>query len=182
MAQLAGSPCARCQKTIPSKLDGEFCQVCGNPVHKACKALPTDQPEGCQSCGSRVSNPVAAEVRAERKDEFHRSREEAQLALRGNYPVSRVCPACQSTEYTPRRPSRWYAFAKDRTCTFCGTIYTPPVPAWAGVACILGGLASMALGIVAIIRGSSMWDARIGLIGIVAVIYGIRVLMRQGKV
>ena len=74
MAQLVGCPCAKCQKMISSIVDGEFCQTCGNAVHKACKVPSPNKQNECPSCGCDMDNPLAATVRAEAAREAHESR------------------------------------------------------------------------------------------------------------
>lgn len=48
--QLVGRECARCAQRISCDIDGEFCHVCGSPVHNHC-ARPGDG-TGCPSCGA----------------------------------------------------------------------------------------------------------------------------------
>ncbi len=59
MSQLVGSPCAKCQKVIPSILAGEFCNECGNPVHKACKSGTSGSAGACPSCGCAIVSQKA---------------------------------------------------------------------------------------------------------------------------
>lgn len=56
MTQLVGSPCAKCKKTIPSIVVGQFCQECGNPIHNACKSVPS-RIEDCPTCGCEKKSP-----------------------------------------------------------------------------------------------------------------------------
>ena len=102
--------------------------------------------------------------------------------------MSAVCPACGSVEYRPIRPDGWVTYAPDRICTGCGMRYTPPTPRWAAVtlvlvgsAMLLGAVASvltrLATGnLLAIVTGVS--DVLVGLLGGIAVRYGVRVLRR----
>jgi hypothetical protein len=56
MNQLVGSPCAKCQKTIPSIVVGQFCRECGNPIHNACKSA-SSRPDDCPICGCEKKSP-----------------------------------------------------------------------------------------------------------------------------
>ena len=108
------------------------------------------------------------------------------------YPVSLFCPKCGSAEYKKRKPEKWIAFIADRVCTECQTRYTPPTPAWAGVVFVLAGLSLAGFGFLSILlsvsRGNPgqllglVCEGFLGLLGVLAIIHGIRCLARPGKI
>jgi hypothetical protein len=55
MRQLVGLNCTRCEKTIPSIIEGQFCPDCGCPVHNRCAQPDTARLDGCPVCGSSVA-------------------------------------------------------------------------------------------------------------------------------
>jgi hypothetical protein len=148
MEQLVGCLCVRCQKTIPSVLEGEFCKSCCSPVHTRCKSSPED-PLHCAECGLVIANTVADGLRREREQEQDRDRKQL------HRPVCRVCPACGSTEYTKTRPLRLITFTSDRVCAKCGTYYSVPDPKWLTITYIVGSFIVMGLGFAAAIRHSN---------------------------
>jgi hypothetical protein len=66
--------------------------------------------------------------------------------------VSRKCPCpnCDATEYTQVPAYRGSMFTNVRTCTVCGTRYTPPTPLWEAVVSIVLGILFVLPGIVTI--------------------------------
>ena len=108
------------------------------------------------------------------------------------YPISQVCPKCGGGEYTKQRSEEFVAFTSDRVCGACGTRYTPPTPAWAGVVFILIGLPLAAFGGFAIIfriaSGNVLGlpamacEGFLGFLGLLALGQGARALMRPGQV
>ena len=91
--QLVGLKCSRCNKTIESITEGQFCSFCFNPIHVSC-AQPegTVPPEGrCTKCGADPNSPLALEIKSE-----------VRQSMRS---VPRViCPNCGSTEgFSPFR-------------------------------------------------------------------------------
>lgn len=54
--------------------------------------------------------------------------------------VCRVCPKCFATRHTKVLPRQLVAFAFDRRCDECGTVYSPPTPWWGRVLLCLVGL------------------------------------------
>ena len=107
------------------------------------------------------------------------------------FPVSKVCPACGSTEFKQVRPNTWIAFSWDRVCKGCNTRYTPPTPIWAGIVFIVIGLPLLSMSAVDIfirlINGQMAGVAGIGctallgILGLLAMIHGIRSLANPGK-
>jgi len=67
MRQLVGLACTRCNKTIPSIIDGQFCPDCGCPVHNRCAQPDGEHADGCSMCGSTVA--AAQENQQEEKKE-----------------------------------------------------------------------------------------------------------------
>jgi hypothetical protein len=173
MLQLVGCRCVRCQQIISSIVEGEFCRDCGNPVHKHCAALSASSTGKCTTCGGEVSNPMAVEGRKALT-------EEAQRPLQGNYPVSRYCPACESTEFTTVRPTRWIAFKYDRVCNRCGAAYSPPTPLWASIAFIVAGIMLTGYAPLALLLGSPC-DGLLIVPGMMAIGQGLRGIIRMGK-
>jgi len=59
MTQLVGRDCVACNKRIISALDAEFCESCGNPVHRQCREnyQASGDKTRCQRCGG---SPEAA--------------------------------------------------------------------------------------------------------------------------
>ena len=182
MPQLVGSVCVICQQRIGSILEGKFCKRCDAAVHNSCVAPDAERAaEGhCPDCGANVT-----EAKSKRRQEEQELR--ARLSSRIDYPVSRVCPECGHAEYTQRRPERWVAFTKDRICKACGTRYTPPTPTWAAVVLILAGLPLTGFGALSIflwsLRGDPIGlpavacEGFLGLLGILAIVQGIRSLI-----
>jgi hypothetical protein len=54
MRQLVGLSCARCEKTIPSIIAGQYCPECGCPVHNKCAEPNPAQLDSCHLCGSSL--------------------------------------------------------------------------------------------------------------------------------
>lgn len=105
------------------------------------------------------------------------------------YPVRRVCPACQNPEYKSVRPDRWITFTWDRVCKSCGTRYTPPTPQWAAMVFIIAGLPLVAFGLFGVAVGLSRGnpipiacEGVLALLGVLAIIHGLRSLVFQGRV
>jgi len=65
MRQLVGLRCARCERAIPSIIDGRFCSECACPVHNRCAVPDPEKLESCPICGSSVQ--AVAENREEEK-------------------------------------------------------------------------------------------------------------------
>lgn len=187
MPQLVGANCVLCRERISNELDARFCRACGYPRHDRC-AHPPEQPAEtlCNECGATV-------------DPAHKSPEPkvpppAAPAPhpRGPFPVAKVCPKCGSEKCKLERPLGWIAFKWDRVCKECGTRYTPPTPAWAGVVFILAGLPLAGLGVVSVVlhlaRGNPLGipamtcEGLLGVIGCLAIFHGIRTLSNPGKV
>src|SRR5262245_44369460 len=140
MQQLVGRACVVCGQRIGSVVEGRFCPTCGNAVHNGCVEPGSAAPDKCPDCGGDRTNPAAM------RGQFERSPEGGAPA--GVYPVSRVCPACGHAGFERVDPARWVSYGMDRVCRACGTRYTPPTPAWAGVVFVLIGLLFLALGII----------------------------------
>jgi hypothetical protein len=108
------------------------------------------------------------------------------------YPISRVCPRCGHAEYQTRRPEKLLAFASDRVCTACQTRYTPPTPTWAAVVFILAGLPLAGFGLFSVgmrLLSGEVWalpaigcEGFLAVLGLLAVMQGVRALLRPGKV
>lgn len=81
-----------------------------------------------------------------------------QPRLDGRFPVSRVCPGCQSGAFRSVRPRDFVAFGWDRVCKGCGTRYSPPTPRWAGFAFILMGIPLMAVGGFGVVVHLAKWN------------------------
>jgi hypothetical protein len=190
MPQLVGSLCVICRERIPDALKGRICDGCGNPVHNACAWRTNEQlgAEWCHTCGANLNAAAGAVTDADRQRRLV-------VAPKGNYSVAHICPKCGGAEYKRRKPEKWIAFIADRMCTACGTRYTPPTPSWAGVVFIVIGLVLAGVGFLAVLIrlliGSPVrlavglpamaCECLIGVIGILAIIHGIRSLARQGK-
>ncbi len=75
MLQLVGRDCVICNDRISSTLDAEFCESCGNPVHRSCREK-FQKPEGqdssrCAQCGGDPQDaPVEQAPPAEFKAEY----------------------------------------------------------------------------------------------------------------
>jgi hypothetical protein len=199
MQQLVGQSCKLCGGRIGSILEGRYCRDCRSPVHNACAQGSPKQPgEGrCPACGSDA--PPAPETPQEARErrmwdvvpaaEIRRQARE-RPGKGGPYPVSLVCPGCGSAEYRKVRPERWIAFAWDRVCKGCGTRYTPPTPRWAGVVFLLAGLLLASFGALSVLMWAAranlsvppVWDGLLGVVGVLAIIHGVRSLMKPGRV
>ncbi len=107
------------------------------------------------------------------------------------FPISKVCPKCGHTEFTRQRPQGWVAFAWDRICSQCGTIYSPPTPTWASIVFIVAGLLLSSfggIGVVAAVASGNplslpavLCEGFLGVIGLLALIHGIRTLASPPK-
>lgn len=189
LPQLIGMKCVACQKSIGSVLDGAFCEACGNPAHRKCLATraagPADPPSGqCPACGGNAESGIAREVRRERGAQAQQESRAVAAQERGGpvaYPVSKICPQCGSGDFTRVRPERWIAFAWDRVCGQCGTRYSPPTPLWAALVFLAIGLGFTALGVVAFTAGD-VCTMLLGPVGILAIIHGIRSILKPGRV
>lgn len=104
--------------------------------------------------------------------------------------MSRVCPDCGHAGFKGVRPNRLIAFTWDRVCKECDTRYTPPTPVWAGVVFILAGLPLVLVGLLSLL-GQMMARPNplglactgfLGLLGLLAILQGVRTLSRPGKV
>jgi hypothetical protein len=195
LPQLIGLKCAACQKAVVSVLDGEFCEACGNPIHKRCIGA-ADRPSAhrCERCGCDPNTELAREVRRERgasAQNLARAQEQAAAGSYHAYPVCDACPHCASTSHRQVRPESWIAFTWDRVCTECGTRYTPPTPTWAAFVFVLIGLVMTGFGGVSILmRVASasfaglpgmICEGFLGVIGLLALAHGIRSLIRPRK-
>jgi hypothetical protein len=106
--------------------------------------------------------------------------------------VSKVCPTCGCTEFKKVRPRGWIAFIDDRKCLECGDCYTPPTPRWAGVCFIvIGVLFVLPFPVEALLDlatgrppnvGGWACSGLLGLLGVAAIIHGVRSWMEAGKV
>lgn len=92
LPQIVGLDCALCRGSIASIVEGTFCALCGNPIHRKCiqslvsrgiggyficgddpaKAPPTwhwynYRPNCCFQCGGDKSNSIAVDVRRNRE-------------------------------------------------------------------------------------------------------------------
>lgn len=197
MPQLVGKPCVICRQPIISILDGDFCRECGNPVHNACKASPEAivKPDHCATCGGDPADFEAQQALHER--EARRRQAEGRKQARTNVagpgvPIAKECPRCGSRCYRKVRPSRTVAFAKDRVCSDCQTRYSPPTPVWGAVVFLLAGLVLAGVGGIGILfrvaSGNPMMlpgllcEGLIAAAGVLALIHGIRSLVRPGEV
>jgi hypothetical protein len=80
------------------------------------------------------------------------------------------------------------AFVFDRVCSDCNTRYSPPTPTWASIVFLLVGLALTLMGLLslisALIRGNPTglvcWGP-LGVMGLLAAIFGIKSLANPGK-
>lgn len=186
MAQLVGSICVFCRQRIGSVLDGRFCDICNNPMHTSCIQPQMNRSvEGrCPGCGMDMP---AAQIR----DQERKTRKQT-TSIPGNYPVSTVCPKCGSSEYSKRRSEKWIAFTSDRVCKACGTRYIPPTPVWAAVVFILAGLLLGGFGAISIFFHfmatnplgipAMACEGFLGIVGVLAIIHGIRSLLKWRKV
>jgi hypothetical protein len=187
MRQLVGSLCGICEERIHDIVEGRFCDACGIAVHNRCTKKPLDvrQEDCCETCGANLS---AGKALADHQDKERRMR----AASAVGYPVSLFCPKCGSAEYKKRKPEKWIAFIADRVCTECQTRYTPPTPAWAGIIFILAGLPLASLGFLGAVfnlgRGglagfpAMACEGFLGIIGVLAIVHGIRSLAKPGKI
>jgi hypothetical protein len=185
MRQLVGLACRLCNNRIGSVLDARFCGTCHNPIHNACAASRPASVEGrCLTCGV----DLAAATEADRIDEQKRR----PPAPPPPPPVSRVCPRCGGVSFRSVRPKGMIAFGWDRVCKGCGTQYTPPTPRWAGIAFVILGLPLTAFGGVSIaLRVGSgnvlgipamACEGFVAVLGVLAVVRGIRSFISPGKV
>jgi hypothetical protein len=198
LPQLTGMKCVTCQKSIGSIIDGAFCAGCGNPVHQKCVGVSQQAlAERCPQCGGDPNNSLAKEVRRERgaaAQNLARARAQAAgSASSAAYPVASACPQCGSTSHKRQRPEGWVAFTWDRVCTECGTRHTPPTPLWAAFVFLVAGLLLTGFGGVALLMRTTSGDPNpvaipgmlcegfLGVIGLLALIHGIRSLVRPGK-
>jgi hypothetical protein len=180
--QLVNSTCVRCKQSITDILEGRFCESCKSPIHQRCMNPEPglDPQERCAACGAELAREAA----------FTHADKHLSPSSRGPYPVSRVCPECGETGYKGVRPERLVAFTWDHVCKSCGTRYTPPTPTWASVVFILAGLFLGAFGGRAILQlaGGNLLaipevacEGFLGLLGVLAIIQGIRSLSNPGR-
>ena len=205
LPQLIGLKCVICQKQVDSVREADFCSRCGNPVHNAClEHGDVKVSEGrCADCGGDPRDPVAVEVRKERKlldvlenqgikvSSGSLTDSASAESIPQKAPVSKVCPKCGGTKYTKRKPRATVAFVFDRVCSDCGTRYSPPTPTWAGVVFLLAGLLLSIFGFPALIIGFIRGDpcaipamlihGALGVMGLLAFIFGIKSLANPGK-
>jgi hypothetical protein len=106
----------------------------------------------------------------------------------GSLRVAKNCPDCGSKEYKKVRPKRWIAFTQDRLCMGCGFRYTPPTPRWAAVVFIIAGLLLAAFGLIGVLAGLARGnpvplacEGLLGVIGVLAIIHGVRCLAEPGS-
>jgi hypothetical protein len=105
----------------------------------------------------------------------------------GKYPISRICPSCGEDSFKRARPKAAVSFASDRICRACGTRYTPPTPAWAGVVFVLAGLPMAFYGLLGVFLGVFFGGTPekggpfglliflvLALAGIIAIVHGVR--------
>jgi rubredoxin len=187
MAQLVGTTCVFCRHRIGSILDGRFCDICKSPMHTRCC-----QPEAGRSGEGRCPRCGADQVQVAELLDQDRAKRVQSVYRMENYPVSRVCPKCGSSEYSKRRTQKWIAFTSNRVCKSCSTRYTPPTPAWAGVIFILAGFLLVGIGGISILARlptanplelpAMACEGFIGFLGALAIIHGIRSLLRLRKV
>jgi len=186
MPQLVGSLCVICRERIQDVLEGRICDGCHNAVHNRCGEPTAVQSvdERCPSCGV---NLIQAKFLTQNEERERRVRS----APQGSYPVSNVCPKCGNAAFKKRKPDKWIAFTADRVCTACQTRYTPPTPSWAGVVFMLVGLVLAGVGflgvIIGLLRGAAgvpamLCEGSVGVIGVLAIVHGLRSLMSPGKV
>jgi hypothetical protein len=104
------------------------------------------------------------------------------------YPISKVCPQCGSREYTTQRPDRFFTLDLDRVCKACETRYTPPTSIAAGVGLLLVGILGVFGAVYTVgdlLKGNmpeAIGGAVVGLLGVLALIHGIRVMIWPGQV
>jgi hypothetical protein len=186
MHQLVGSLCVICGESIQDLLEGTICEGCQNAVHNRCAKRVRAQlgEDYCHFCGADLVRATFL-TRREQRERLVRK------APNRSYPVSKVCPKCANTEYKRRKPDKWIAFTADRVCTACQTRYTPPTPTWAGVVFILVGLALAGVGflgvIIGLLRGlegvpAMICEGSVGVIGVLAMVHGVKSLINQGMV
>jgi hypothetical protein len=199
MRQLVGTKCVICLKSIDSILEGAFCDTCGSPRHHAClerREQGGADAHSCSQCGGDMTNPDTVAWRREQEKTQHeqeRGRKEEQrvaAAAAGGYPVSETCPNCGHREYKQRKPEQLVAFRWDRVCKACGTRYTPPTPLWAALVFILAGLGLAGFAFISLLlhvaSGSALalpamsCEALLGVMGVLAIVYGIRSLANMG--
>ena len=189
MRQLVGLPCVICQRSVDSIMEGRFCEGCDNAVHNECFKPPAaGEAEGkCHVCGTDLRQAAAAREREQRERQ-----ERLRPKATPSYPVARVCPSCGHAEYKQRRPERLIAFTWDRICKACEPRYTPPTPTWAALVFILAGVPLLGYGLFSIVmrlvRGdvagipAMACEGFLGLLGILAIVQGLRALVKPGKV
>jgi hypothetical protein len=154
----------------------------------------TEEVEKCPLCGhvGRLVDVATGKTfwqSPERREEGIAAQAEAPAPVpRAPYPVSLVCPQCGHTEFRATRPDSWVAFVWDRVCKNCNTRYTPPTPLWAGVVFIVAGLLLAGWGALSIFMGLLTGDplgmvcwGTLGVLGLLAIIHGIRSLANPGK-
>jgi hypothetical protein len=92
MRQLVGLSCVLCQKSIPSVVEGRFCDACHCPVHVQCarRGLATAQAPGCTTCGATAED-VAHQKQLHRQDELERQQNLGAVGhIPGDWPVMLV--------------------------------------------------------------------------------------------
>ena len=101
------------------------------------------------------------------------------------HPICTVCPGCGCPRFTRTRPDQFIAFAQDRSCTACGTRYTPPTPVWGayifiaiGALLALGCFFSLLLGVVSGNYLGLLTNGAVAIVGVLCVAYGIRSLQQ----
>jgi hypothetical protein len=186
MRQLVGLRCVICQERISSVLEGRFCSSCQNAIHNQCAAT-TSAPLGrdiCHLCGINLE-----QAEAQTKTEEHERL--VRIAPRKGYPISMLCPKCGKGEHKKRKSEKWIAFSADRVCTACGTRYTPPTPAWAGVVFVFAGLPLVGIGLTGVVIGIARGpvglpgmacEGFLGVLGVLSIIHGLRSLLNPGKI
>ncbi len=151
----------------------------------------------CPSCNSVVEvpslkndNDVIDRPRARSRKSFDQTTSQPRI-------VSNRCPECGEADFKRVKPKRWIAFSSDRKCTSCETVYTPPTPIWAAFVFILIGLVMFVVGstfaVALILRATKnpppppdplglAFIVGTTVVGVLAMIHGIRALIRPGKV
>ena len=211
MPDIVGTSCVLCQQTIASLFDGAFCPDCGGPYHHACFGNQPKEPSRnpCSYCKGDKTDVQAIVARQDRRAGVIavNSREcpscktfipkDSVLCPCGfdfdqTVRVAAVCPKCGDTKYRTRRPNRWIAFVQDRICKSCKTQYAPPTPLWAGIVFILVGLLLGGVfgvsGALRILPSANpiglpglIFDGALALLGLLAILHGIRRLVLRGK-